>query len=486
MRAGDKVNGRVAAWVPQPRQAVFMARGEDEVLFGGAAGGGKSDALVAEALRQIHIPHYKGLLLRRTYPQLMELIDKAQALYPLIDPGAKYNASQHFWKFSSGAKVVFGSVNAERDKYKYQGQAYDFIGFDELTHFTASQYDYIGTRCRPNGPGTRCYVRATANPGGVGHGWVKERFITPAPPMTTIWQRVRLELTGQAPIYRYRSRIFIPSKVTDNPALMENDPMYVVNLASKPEAERRALLYGDWDSYQGQVFSEWKNDPDHYEDRIGTHVIEPFEPPMWWRAYRSFDWGYSKPFSCGWWVVDGEGVAYRIAEYYGCKEGVPDTGLCLNASAVFEHIAEMEKQHPLLKGRKWIGVADPAIFAADGGESIASVAAKKGIYFSPGDHQRIAGWAQLHERLAFDDRGRPRMYIFKTCRDFIRTVPALVYDESRVEDVDTSLEDHIADETRYFCMMNPVPAMQRKMPSNWAQNPLSMYLDIKEGELRRR
>ena len=153
MRAGDVIGGRVAAWVPQPRQAEFMARGEDEVLFGGAAGGGKSDALVAEALRQIHIPHYKGLLLRRTYPQLMELIDKSQLLYPQIDPHAKYNASQYFWRFSSGAKVIFGSVNAERDKFKYQGQAYDFIGFDELTHFTASQYEYIGTRCRPNGPG---------------------------------------------------------------------------------------------------------------------------------------------------------------------------------------------------------------------------------------------------------------------------------------------------------------------------------------------
>ncbi len=464
-------------WQPQPRQLEFMSRSEDEALYGGAAGGGKSDALVIEATRQVHIPHYKALILRKTYPQLTELIEKSLRYYSVAFPEARYNAGDHTWRFPSGAKIVFGSMQHSKDKLNYQGKAYDFIAFDELTHFTYDEYIYLLSRNRPNGPGTRCYMRATANPGGIGHGWVKERFITASEPMTTIWDKVAVQLPSGETKTKYRSRIFVPSSVFDNEALLENDPDYLTRLASLPEAERKALLYGDWDSYSGQYFTEWRNDPSHYEDRCWTHVIEPFEIPDGWKIYRSFDWGYNKPFSCGWWAVDYDGVVYRILELYGCTQ-TPNEGVKWTTQQVCAEIARIESEHRWLKGKKINGVADPAIFAADGGESIAETAAKCRVYFSPGDHQRIPGWMQMHYRLAFDENGFPMMYVFKNCKAFIRTVPTLIYDEHKVEDLNTEGEDHIADETRYFLMSRPIKPRKASKPDDYASNPLSLFLDI--------
>ena len=438
-------------WTPQRRQADFLARFEDEALYGGAAGGGKSEALVAEALRQAHIPHYRALILQKTYPELSELIDKSQRYYRGAFPGAQWSEARHMWRFPSGAKIYFGAMQHTNDRFKYQGRAYDYIAFDELTHFTQDEYLYLLSRNRASGPGTRVYLRASANPGGIGHGWVKARFLTPAPPMQTIWEDVQVRTPDGAVHTARRSRIFVPSTVFDNQILLQNDPAYAARLAALPDADRRALLYGDWDAFAGQVFSEWRADPAHYADRRYTHVIDPFPIPRGWRVVRGFDFGYSRPFSVGWWAISPDGALCRIRELYGCT-GTPNEGVRWEPARIAREIKKIEQDDPNIRGRTVRGVADPSIFDESRGESVAQMMEREGIFFDRGDNSRIAGKMQVHHRLAFDQNGAPGLTVFSTCRHFIRTVPALVYDPVNVEDVNTAMEDHIYDEMRYVVM----------------------------------
>jgi hypothetical protein len=465
-----------------------MARAEDEALYGGAAGGGKSDALVIEATRQVHIPYYKALIIRKTFPQLTELIEKSQRYYSVAFPKARYNEAKHTWTFPSGAKIVFGSMQHTKDKLNYQGKAYDFIAFDELTHFTYDEYIYLKSRNRPNGPGTRCYIRSTANPGGVGHGWVKERFITAAKPMTTIWEKVKVNYPDGRIEEKWASRVFVPSSVFDNKILLENDPDYLARLASMPEAEKNALLYGDWDSFSGQYFAEWRDSPDiklcheagispedALKQRRFTHVIEPFDIPRGWNIMRSYDFGYNKPFSLQYWACDYDGVLYNFLEVYGCTQ-TPNEGIKWTPDEQFKYLSDLERQHPWLKGRKIVdSVADPSIWDASRGDSTAERASKYGINFTPGDNERVAGWLMMRYYLQFDQNGYPRMYFFNNCKAARRTIPLMLFSETHPEDLDSDLEDHVCDSIRYMAMSRPIKPIVPVERKTILSDPLDQF-----------
>jgi hypothetical protein len=439
-------------------------------------GGGKSDALLAEALRQVHIKHYKAIIFRKTYKQLEELIDRSRDIYKAAFPRARYNGTEHVWQFPSGAKIYFGNMQYTKDRTNYQGKRYDFIAFDELTHFTWDEYSYMFSRNRPSGPGTRVYMRATTNPGGIGHGWVKDRFITVAPPLTPVTDTIEVVDTAGKLIKMERKRIFVPSTVFDNEELLRNNPQYLASLAMLPEDERNALLYGSWDSFDGQVFREWKNDPEHYDDQLWTHVIRPFAIPKEWRLYRGFDFGYAKPFSVGWYAVDHDGRIYRVAEFYGCT-GAPNVGIRYTPQEIAAEILRIEAEDSNLKGRKIIGIADPSIFDESRGQSVAAMMESVGVYWSGGDNTRLPGKMQYHYRFAFDEDGRPMLYVFNTCKHFIRTIPTLVYDDRHVEDVDTTQEEHIYDECRYVLMENPIAPRRNVLQPIPQDDPLNLYAD---------
>lgn len=460
---------------PNPRQELFLESDKKFIGFGGARGGGKSWSIRTKAaLLCLAYPGIQCMIVRKTYPELTENhinpmckmlkcyhIDKNERI-------ASYNDSKKNIVFPNGSRILFRYCDNEKDADRFQGTEVDVLFIDEATHQSETKYKKLSACVRGvNGFPKRIYL--SMNPGGEGHHWVKRLFVD------------RRYVEGENP----DDYVFIQSLVTDNKALMEADPDYIRTLEALPPKLRKAWLEGSWDIFEGMFFEEFKDDPEHYEDRQWTHVISPFEVPKEWKIYRSFDWGYSKPFSCAWWAVDYDGVAYRILELYGCTK-TPNEGVKWIAPKVFSEIQRIEKEHRWLKGKQIIGVADPAIFSADGGESIAETAQKYGVYFTPGDNKRIPGWMQIHYRMAFDENGYPMMYVFNNCKGFIRTIPTLLYDEHNVEDLDTEGEDHVADETRYFCMSRPIKPRQAAIPDEYANNPLNLFLDIPKENLGKR
>lgn len=429
---------------PNPRQREFFLSAALHTAYGGARGGGKSFAMRRKlVLLAMRYPRLRLLLLRRTLPELRE-----NHLLPLqseLAGFALWRKEERAFLFPNGSRLVLGYCDSDADVLQYQGAEYDVIGFEEATHFKEEWMRFICTSLRSVRGDFRPRVYYTCNPGGVGHAYIKRLFVD---------KRYR---EGEAP----EDYCFIPANVYDNEVLMRADPGYVKRLEALPEHQKKAHLYGDWNVFEGQVFEELRDDPTHYADRKFTHVIDPFRPPENWQLYRSFDFGYARPFSIGWWAKDGDGRLYRLLELYGCAPGEANVGVRWSPQEIFREMLRVEREHPFLSGRRITGVADPSIFDASRGESVAQTGERMGIYFEPGDNRRIAGWMQLHERLCFDAEGIPMLYVFRTCREFLRTLPTLQYSVSAPEDVDTEGEDHIADETRYLCMMVP---MQKDLP----------------------
>lgn len=444
------------SWIPHPgQQTEFLKRSEFEVLFGGAAGPGKTDCLIAGVTRDVRNPKYHGLIIRRTFPQLQEIVDRCHRLYPLF--GAFYRATNKRWVFPSGAFIDLGHMQHEVDKYDYQGKEYHKIGVDELTQFTETQYTYLFSRLRTTDPEITPQILSTTNPGGIGHHWVKERFVAVTDPGRSFID----PKTGL-------SRVFVPAKIEDNPTLFENDPIYLSRLEALPEIEKMRLRYGIWDAFEGQVFTE-------LSQRV--HGCEPFDIPPEWEKFCVLDWGYAKPFSVGWYAIDYDGILYRYREWYGCKEGEEDVGVKLAAYEVARGILEREKEKVRFR------IADPSIWhprpesrkMESRGPTIQEDMASEGAFFMKADNDRLQGKMQVHKRLKLDEEidqetgellsERALLRIFNNHKHFWRTIPNLREDHRNPEDIDTDQEEHIYDELRYACMARPIrPKKVERIP----------------------
>ncbi|MBF0625111.1 MAG: terminase [Magnetococcales bacterium] len=442
-----------------PRQGEAFLSPATEILYGGAAGGGKSHLMrVAAIVWASEIAGLQVFLFRRMLPDLEQNhMEGPRGFRNLLAPWVLEGlvtlvaGEIRFW---NGSRIHLCHCKEERDRFKYQGHEIHVLLIDELTHFTEVIYRFLRSRLRavgltipPRHRGRFPRILCGSNPGNVGHQWVKRMFVDHLRP---------LEPTPMPPEEGGLLRLFIPALLEDNPSLLRDDPGYRARLRGLgSEALVRAMEQGDWNVVEGAFFDVW--DP-------RRHVIHPFAIPADWLRFRAFDWGSARPFSVGWWAVsDGsplpDGRQYpamaliRYREWYGARG--PNQGLKMTAEEIADGILEREGGEDIR-----YGVADPAIFATDGGPSHAERMARRGVLFRRADNRRVpnhgamGGWDQLRARLKGEE-GRPLIYSFSTCQDSIRTIPALQHDPERPEDVDTNGEDHAADEWRYACMSRP-------------------------------
>jgi hypothetical protein len=415
-------------------QTEFLAASEREVFYGGARGGGKSYAMLVDPLRYCDKQKHRALLIRRTMPELRDLINHSQQLYPKAYPGAKWREQEKEWKFPSGARIEFGYAENLTDALRYQGQSYTWIGIDELPQYpTEDIYNFLRSSLRSVDPEIPVYMRATGNPGNVGSQWVKQMFVDPAKPNTKFDIDIKTP-TGVKKI----SRRFIPAKLEDNPYLMQTDDYYAM-LASLPEVQRKQFLDGNWEAFEDSSFPEFSKE---------VHVIKPFDIPRNWMRFRACDWGYSSPACCLWIAVDFDNNLFVYRELYTKK---------ITADLFARKVLEQEHGEYIR-----YGVLDSSTWARRGdiGPSIAETMILEGCRWRPSDRSprsRIAGKLEIHKRLKLDENtGYPSLFVLDNCVNLIRTLPMLPTDKNNPEDVDTHAEDHAYDALRYGCMSRPV------------------------------
>lgn len=435
-----------------PKQKIAFETKATELLYGGSAGGGKSHLMRVDSIvNSYKYPQLQSYLFRRLSVDLKKNhLYGPTGYHAMLEPWTKKGLARIVddqIRFFNGSIIHLCHCEHEKDVTKYQGADIHRLYFDELTHFTEYQYRYLRGRLRaPKSIANYTpVIRAGANPGGVGHGWVKKTFIDGAEPF-----KIREMPDDEGGMLRQ----FIPANLEDNPSL--NKRTYeksLLGLGSPALVE--ALRWGNWDINADSYFPEFGL----------RHIVAPFEIPEWWVRCRSFDWGSASPFSVGWWAVsDGtvgnipKGALIRYREWYGAK-GDKHEGLRLTVEEIADGILARDQKENID-----FSVADTAIFTEDGGPSIAERFSDKGVYWSRADKSRLAGWDELRQRLKGID-GVPMIYFFSTCRDSIRTIPLMISDENRPEDINTDLEDHAMDEIRYMCMARP---MVRKAPEEAA------------------